>query len=329
MIMPIDYLKLQTKFQPIIMQVRELDLLPNYAKKGRECFKLNERIQFEFRPAFEYDEFVGYSILEIIIYPHYLYNGGKHNGNDFKPTDCIKVLSDVFEVLRINEKHFKELDVVNIEFGVNVIPETDVKEVVSSIKYWKSKPFRRNKAKYSLITDSTKHKQIKAYAKGIDDLDRIKSGEIHPNTFRLEIKSKERKFLKLKLNDLFKDEVYNDFQKRILDELKYIIFLDQNLIKNKLIPKEKNAVRMYLNPDSWKNFLSDVNRDKFNYNRKKYEMICAKFPTIKGEIKRAIEHKFSEWKNSAISTERIVTKRIENQQNNQNKFCNFHLTRAL
>src|SRR5690606_7970083 len=115
----------------------------------------------------------------------------------------------------------------------------DVKEVVNSIKYWKRKPYKRNKADFSLITDSTAHKQIKAYAKGLDAIERLKTNEVHPNTFRFEIKTKERKFLNLTALDLFDTEVYEDFQRRILTDLNFTLFVGKPKTKKGLTVKEK------------------------------------------------------------------------------------------
>src|SRR5690606_31990749 len=89
--------------------------------------------------------------------------------------------------------------IIGIEFGVNVIPQTDIKEVINSILYWKRKPFKRNKAEFSLITDSTAHKQVKAYAKGTDAKERLKTNEVHPNTFRFEIRIKKQQQIKLSI----------------------------------------------------------------------------------------------------------------------------------
>src|SRR5690606_30857080 len=163
----------------------------------------------------------------------------------------MQVLDEVFKLLKIEKNDLNEYRVVNIEFGVNVIPETDVKEVVNSIKYWKRKPFRRNKADFSLITNSTAHKQIKAYAKGIDDLERLKSGEVHPNTFRFEIKQKKSQQIvysilktkdskeKFTADNLFKIDVYERFQELLLNDLDLTLFIENPKTKKGLTKKEK------------------------------------------------------------------------------------------
>src|SRR5690606_32430847 len=195
-----------------------------------------------------------------------------------------------------------EFQIIGIEFGVNVVPQTDIKEVINSIKYWKRKPFKRNKADFSLITDSTAHKQIKAYAKGLDSIERLKTDEVNPNTFRFEIKTKERKFLNLTALDLLNSRVYDDFQKRILTDFNLTLFISKPQTKKGLTIKEKRDLKELSNPDNWREYLQDKNRDKFNYQRKKYERIMAKIPNVKAEIKHIIEAKFNQWKISANST---------------------------
>lgn len=303
--MMIDFLKLRTYNQDQISILRNLEgLIYDFPKKGRECLKLSDRIKIEFRPIEQYGNLLGYHYADLVIYPHYIFNEGKHNGNDFPPKKCIKVLREIFNSLGMITNEIDDYKVVNIEFGVNVIPETNIKTVVGSLKYWKRKPFVRNKAKYSLITNSTAHKQIKAYAKGIDDIDRIKSGEIHHNTFRWEIKSKEQKFLKLTANHLLKISVYEDFQNRLLSDLSLSLFVGEIDDLGILSKIEINQLTEMSKPESWQNYLNDKNRDKFNYQRKKYEMICSKIRTIKAEIEELIRTKFNEWENSANSMEK-------------------------
>lgn len=303
--MMIDFLKLRTDNQDQISILRNLEgLIPDFPKKGRECLRLSDRIKIEFRPIEQYGNLLGYHYADLIIFPHYIFNEGKHNGNDFPPIKCIKVLREIFNSLGMITNEIDDYKVVNIEFGVNVIPQTNVKAVVGSIKYWKRKPFVRNKAKFSLITKSSAHKQIKAYAKGIDDIERIKSGEIDPNTFRWEIKSKEKKFLKLTAKHLLKTSVYEDFQKRLLSDLSLSLFIEEIEDLGILSKVEINQLTEMYKPESWQNYLNDKNRDKFNYQRKKYEKICSKVKTIKSEIEGLIRTKFNEWENSANSMEK-------------------------
>src|SRR5690606_13500391 len=274
--MMIDFLKIRTFNQSEILNLRGLELVPDYPIQGWETYKLNDRVKLRLKPLYQNSEFIGYAFADLSIQPHFIFNNGVHNGNDFAPSDCIRTLNKIFEDLRIQD--LAEFQIIGIEFGVNVIPQTDIKEIINSIKYWKRKPYKRNKTDFSLITDSTAHKQIKAYAKGLDAIERLKTDEVHPNTFRFEIKSKERKFLNLTALDLLNSRVYGDFEKRIISDLNFTLFVGKPKTKKGLTIKEKRELKELTNPDSWTAYLNDKNRDKFNYQRKKYERIMAKIP---------------------------------------------------
>ena len=86
----IDQIKFRTFSQSEISKLRSLNLLPDYPKQGRECFMIKERTKLEFRTIQQNDEHLGYLHADIILFPHYLFNDNKHNGNDFAPDDCIK-----------------------------------------------------------------------------------------------------------------------------------------------------------------------------------------------------------------------------------------------
>lgn len=308
--MMIDFLKIRTFSQSEIIRLRGLELVPDYPIQGWETYKISDRIKFRFKPLYESGEFIGYAFADLSIQPHFIFNGGIHNGNDFSPSDCINTLNKIFKDLGIQD--LSEFQIIGIEFGVNVIPQTDIKEIINSIKYWKRKPFRRNKADFSLITDSTAHKQIKAYAKGIDAKERLKTDEVHPNTFRFEIRIKKQQQIKFSIwkskgsqgkftaKELFETSTYQRFKELIIQDLGYTLFLTKPKKIEGLTSQEKKDIKQLSNPIRWTAYLQDQNRDKFNYNRKKYERIIAKIPNIKTEIKEQIEAKFKEWGNPAI-----------------------------
>lgn len=338
----IDFMKIRTFCQTEIIRLRGLELIPDCPKQGWENYRLSDidRIKLSFRPLFEAGELIGYCYADISIQPHFIFNNGKHNGNDFSTTQCTNTLKVVFESLNIAD--LSDFEVINLEFGVNVIPSTDVKEIVSAIYYWKRKPFRRNKADYSRITDSSTHKQIKAYAKGIDALERLKTDEVHPNTMRYEIKIKKQQQIKFSIwknkyrerkftaEELFKDSTYNRFQELIIQDLNLTLFLSKPKSMKGLNTKEKKTLRNLYNPKNWETFLTSPNRDCFNYNRKIYERISKKIPTIKQELQTLIEAKFQEWKNSAILPNKSFSTNEHNtlkkREINKNKFCNSTLT---
>ena len=155
------------------------------------------KLSLDFRKAMEKGKVIGYGHLEIIASPHYHFNHYQHNGNDFAPTDCIEAIADILTYLGIEQEEYESLKVVNIEFGLNLIPESDIKNLINGLLFYKKTPFTipDTKKPYFKKTDATNYKQIKAYAKGLQFLDYPQYG-IHPNTLRFEVKSKQAKNIK-------------------------------------------------------------------------------------------------------------------------------------
>ena len=95
---------------------------------------------------------------------------------------------------------------VNLEVGVNIIPETDVKEIINGIYYSKKTPFKIYNLEHPYYRRTekkdTEYKIIKTYAKGLQFQDKPQF-RIDINTFRFELKTKihdkkEKKFPELK-----------------------------------------------------------------------------------------------------------------------------------
>lgn len=131
------------------------------------------KLSLDFRKAMERGKVIGYGHLEIIASPHYHFNHYQHNGNDFAPTDCIEAIADILTYLGIEQEEYDSLKVVNIEFGLNLIPESDIKNLINGLYFYKKTPFTipDTKKPYFKKTDATNYKQIKAYAKGLQFLD--------------------------------------------------------------------------------------------------------------------------------------------------------------
>ena len=125
------------------------------------------KLSLDFRKAVENGSVIGYGHLEIIASPHYHFNHYQHNGNDFAPTDCIEAIADILTYLGIEQEEYDSLKVVNIEFGLNLIPESDIKNLINGLLFYKKTPFRTGAFPYYKKTDATNYKQIKAYAKGL------------------------------------------------------------------------------------------------------------------------------------------------------------------
>src|SRR5690606_30066286 len=126
--MMIDFLRIRTFSQTEIIRLRGLELVPDYPIQGWECLKLNDRIKLRLKTLYQDGEFIGYAFADLSIQPHFIFNGGKHNGNDFTPSDCIRTLNKIFNDLRIQD--LAEFQIIGIEFGINVVPETEIKEII-------------------------------------------------------------------------------------------------------------------------------------------------------------------------------------------------------
>ena len=93
------------------------------------------KLSLDFRKAVENGSVIGYGHLEINISPHYHFNQYHHNGNDFTPIQAIKTINDILTYLGIKGNECNALKVVNIEFGINIIPDTDIKNLINGLYF--------------------------------------------------------------------------------------------------------------------------------------------------------------------------------------------------
>ncbi|UCA62115.1 hypothetical protein KB553_11490 [Chryseobacterium rhizoplanae] len=255
------------------------------------CYsKFGALMRFDFRKSIENGYLIGFRHLEVSISPHYHFNGYLHNGNDFSPKNCLKTLRNIFMLIKLRQEEFDLLKVVNIEYGLNLVPNIKIKNLIDGICFHKRTSFMVPDVArpYFKITEATKYKQIKAYAKGLQFMD-YPEYDIDLNTFRFEVKSKQSKCISkmgvTTVKDLFNEDVYNMLFQSLLDEWENILFTYE---------KEKFDV-----------FLNDSNRDKFNYERRKYMKNNAEVRMICRQIKGQLIDKFLSFQNSANSTQKI------------------------
>lgn len=97
------------------------------------------KLSMDFRKSVEYGKVIGFCCVEINISPHYHFNRYKHNGNDFTKENCKTTIWSILEYIGLKCGYFKELKVVNIEFGVNIIPEVDIKNLINGLLFYKKK----------------------------------------------------------------------------------------------------------------------------------------------------------------------------------------------
>ncbi len=238
---------------------------------------------------------------------HYLFNDGIHNANDFSFVNSIKT------VLYLADKFSLDLTkciIQNIEFGLNILPKEDVKNIVTWLKYhdknefYKDTDFQYSKKslKYSRECKANFYKVLKAYAKGLHKFEGRTYAD--PNTIRIEVKSKETKYFKpfgiYTLADLLKPETYLTLSDELIKEWDNVLILEKGLKG-----KEKKLDK-FLDGDFWDDCLNEY-RNKFAAEKKKYSKIVNRYPeNIHSEIKNKLKSKLDsfakELKSSAIST---------------------------
>jgi hypothetical protein len=245
--------------------------------------------------------------LEINTSPHYHFNNYLHNGNDFTPSNAIESVIDILTYLRIKQREYNELKVVNIEFGLNIVPETDIKNLINGLYFYKKTPFKIGNFPYFKKTDATSYKQIKAYAKGLQFLESPQYG-IHSNTFRFEVKTKQSKNIrKYGINtatDLLNLETYNQLGQTLLDEWKNTLLTNQTSDLSNLKPDEVQFIINAKNFDFWNDMIQPKYRNKFGRYKDKYYSILKTKNNLHHLIKLKIIDKLINLQSGANSTQK-------------------------
>src|SRR5690606_36813285 len=238
--------------------------------------------------------------VEVLFRPHYYFNDNLHNANDFGVENCITVVNRLINELCLNE-YTKELMIINIEYGINIIRPIDCKELVTFISYHGKNEFKTDvglaysKKSYSETKNGTanKYKIIKAYNKGLqfpEDCD--------INTFRVEVKSKQTKYIKQlgieTIKDLLKPETYKTVSNELLKEFSDVLILGDSQEHKTLSKKENNLLNKYLNPNNWYK-VKQGHRNQFNKTKERYLKLLNKTGyNIHLELKNIIDIKLQE-----------------------------------
>ncbi|MFV0151112.1 hypothetical protein OBJ95_12740 [Empedobacter falsenii] len=276
----VDFLKLISNSKDIIDKILNRKDLEKIEQKVNviEVFEIKKyKLRFEFRKAWENNQHIGYSSVEIRLKPHYVFNNHLHNANDFNPSDCICVINEVFSFLSIQQNEFKEFYVINIEIGLNMIINRDVESFMNGVIYYKKSPFKINKNINSKISDTSERKQIKIYAKGLQFQD-LK--EININTIRYEIKSKKSNYIKKTLgietlDKLLLTKTYSNVFSELIKELKYILIIDINPNLKGQGKENRNYLTKTSKVNYWKGLTDEKYKSQFDYERKKYNRITS------------------------------------------------------
>ncbi|WP_312206097.1 hypothetical protein [Epilithonimonas hominis] len=314
----IDNTKFLTHSQTIINRLYQHSDFVVCRPKTNNYYSLRHKdfgikLSLDFRKAVENGKVVGFCHLEINVSPHYHFNQYRHNGNDFTPLQAISTISDILTYLDVKQREYNELNVCNIEFGLNIIPDVDTKDLINGLYFYKKTPFTipDTKKPYFKKTDATTYKQIKAYAKGLQFLEFPKYG-INPNTFRFEVKSKQAKNIcKYGINtatDLLNLESYNRLGQVLLDEWEQVLLINLGLKSNELNALKRDEVLFVKNVKSI-DFWSGLYRVKFARCKDKYHLILGKKNNLHHLIKLQIIDKLFDLQNVTNSTQKTTINR--------------------
>lgn len=309
----VDNVKLLSECQFTISRLLSLPFFKpkklgkNYDYLVHKSYGIKFRLQF--RKVFSKRKFIGYKHVEIIFAPHYHYNAYKHNGNDFNPINCIKAIQDILDELEFLKSEYADLKVVNIEFGFNLILNIYFGLIIDGLLFHKKTNFYK-KLKYLpyyLITDSTAHKQIKVYAKGLQCHEKLNAFEVDKNTLRIEVKSKQSKYInKLDIytaKDLLNLRKYDRLMDEVLKEWDSILLLNLNPDFDNMKKDEVEFIQNANKKSYWQDLLAEnVNRNKFGRHKAKYYKILKGENNLHQQIKNKIIDKIEQFKSDANST---------------------------
>ena len=273
-----------------------------YSKFQKE---INTKLQLDFLKSREKGKF---TYVDLCISPHYHFNNYLHNGNDLTPENCIKSIFEILDYLHIKSDEYIELKVVNLEVGVNIIPETDVKELINGICYSKKTPFKIYNLEhpYYRRTDKkdTEFKIIKTYAKGLQFQDKPQF-RININTFRFEVKTKKHRKIKslgiTTAKDLLNIAKYPRLAEEVINEWQNVLLInltpDLTILKRNKVQFIKQSVKF----DFWEDLITNKSQNTFSNNKKKYYNILKGKNNLHHLIKLQIIDKIYQLLNCANS----------------------------
>ncbi len=310
----INKLLLHSDFTPLYSRVNSL---AKYKHKD-----IGAKLHFELKKEFVNGQFAGYEFADLCISPHYYFNQYRHNGNDFTPENCINSVYDILTYIGIKPNEFNALKVVNLEFGLNLIPETDIKTIINGLLFYGKTPFKVGNFPYFKKTDATAYKFIKAYAKGLQFIEVPEYG-IHPNTFRFEIKTKEAKYLRTdeiriyNATDLLKLDTYSRLGQTLLNEWENVLITNLTPDLKGLKSDEVKYLTNAKTFDFWQGIITKKHRNTFGINKVKYFKILQGKNNLHTQIKLQIIDKLFTFSKCANSTQRTPINRgkVQNSKN--------------
>jgi len=270
----IDFIKIKITDEGLINQVWNNEIL---VYEGKSEKRFDDEIKELFTKSYKNLYFTKFqNRLEIKGSLHYLCNDGIHNANDFFIHDCISVIEQIKELLKLDLNKCK---LINLEYGININPNIKVDDLVQNLIYHEKRQFTRPTTYFNYkIAGNEAYKQIKAYDKSVQFPKQCF------NTFRFEVKTKQAKFIHslglFTLQNLTDRNNYNALINSLLNEWDNVLLFD----------KSKAIEDRFFNTDFWEDVLKNGNRNKFNNQKKLYYKKLGS-DNLHSKIKKQIERK--------------------------------------
>lgn len=239
-----------------------------------------------------------YNRIEISHSIHYYFNNGLHNANDFTIRDCINTINELKKILDLD---LKKCVIVNLEYGVNILPSFSTKDLIISLKYHERNGFRlstdlkyaKESARFYNDQIANTYKKIKAYDKGVQKFKGVRYAT--ENTFRFEVKSKKTRYINkfgiVTLHDLLNNDVYNRLSDELIKEWENVLVLDKITAFS-----NQNKIDKYLISDFWDNALQG-HRNSFTHHKNRYhQLIESNTENIYNAIRKLIIEKVHQLK---------------------------------
>lgn len=306
----LDFIKLRINNQELINRVF---LHPDFVKcKPKNNYyyskfqkEINTKLQLDFLKSRENGKF---TFVDLCISPHYHFNNYLHNGNDLTPENCIKSIFEILDYLQIKSYELNELKVVNLEVGVNIIPETDVKELINGIYYSKKTPFMVYDSKIPHYRRTEKkdseYKIIKTYAKGLQCHER-QQYQVDINTFRFEVKTKKHRKIKslgiTTAKDLLNIAKYPRLAEEVINEWQNVLLINLTPDLATLRRDEVRFIKQSVKFDFWNDLITKKHRNTVRNNKNKYYNILKGKNNLHHLIKLQIIDKIYQLLNCANS----------------------------
>lgn len=276
----IDFVKIFVNDNDVINSIEKMPFIhkTNYDRKvnidtGEEF--ITHYFEFDNSVKLTWKDYQRINPLEIRIKPHYYFNSGMHNANDFSPIQCIKTLNDIFTRLGLNNA-LERLKIVNLEYGVNFLTAYSDTKCIDEVYLHstnlfyniKDLPYCKSSYQPNQKGKANQYKQFKFYSKYIQH-----PSHCDKNTLRAEIKSNRSSYINrlgiYTANDLLEPRTYDRLSNELIKESKQLFFLQEVENKSALTPNQRTTVRKMTNPRYWQKVLKN-DRSKFSRKKAQY-----------------------------------------------------------